>query len=164
MHSLLSSLSGERFGYERVSKKFQCSSHGGLEPSSKPLSALHKGSVAAQVVAEKMQEQQLEQGASIQWQVGDMLCLPFCDASLDVVIEKGALDVFLVDRQSPWDPAPVAAARMRTALLEIHRCSSCQTGSAPMHSHPSKVCGCLLCHAGMMALPGILAATTITGY
>ncbi|KAK9867035.1 hypothetical protein WJX84_006520 [Apatococcus fuscideae] len=65
----------------------------------------------SQVVAEKMQEQQLEQGASIQWQVGDMLCLPFCDASLDVVIEKGALDVFLGGPAEPLDPAPVAAAR-----------------------------------------------------
>lgn len=74
-----------------------------------------------QVVAERMRGQQAAQGLRIEWQVGDMLNLPFRDNCLDVVVEKGALDVFLVDRGSPWDPAPSAAARMRTALLEIHR-------------------------------------------
>ena len=75
-----------------------------------------------QVVAERMQHQQARQGVHIEWQVGDMLSLPFCTDTLDVVLEKGALDVFLVDRGSPWDPAPAAAARMSTALFEIHRC------------------------------------------
>ena len=68
-----------------------------------------------------MQTQQAAKRLRIEWQVGDMLLLPFRDGSQDVVIEKGALDVFLVDRGSPWDPAPAAAARIRTALMEIHR-------------------------------------------
>ncbi|KAK9833863.1 hypothetical protein WJX74_008266 [Apatococcus lobatus] len=75
----------------------------------------------SQVVAERMRDRQAADGTHIDWQVGDMLSLPFCNDCLDVVIEKGALDVFLVDRGSPWDPAPAAAARMHTALSEIHR-------------------------------------------
>ena len=78
-------------------------------------------SLFMQVVAERMRDQQAAEGVRIEWQTGDMLNLPFRNDCLDVVIEKGALDVFLVDRGSPWDPAPAAAARMHTALLEIHR-------------------------------------------
>ena len=77
----------------------------------------------AQVAAESMQARQASKGDHIEWQVADMLCLPHRSGSQDVVIEKGALDVFLVDRGSPWDPTPQAAARMRTALSQIHRCS-----------------------------------------
>ncbi len=68
-----------------------------------------------------MQTAQAVKGLQIEWQIGDMLCLPFRSDSQDIVIEKGALDVFLVDRGSPWDPAPAAAARIHTALFEIHR-------------------------------------------
>ncbi|KAG0572732.1 hypothetical protein KC19_VG120800 [Ceratodon purpureus] len=51
----------------------------------------------------------------------DMLNLPFDNESFDVVIEKGAMDVFFVDSGDPWNPQPEAANRVRAMLAEAHR-------------------------------------------
>ena len=57
-------------------------------------------------------------------QVADMLQLPFANASFDVVLDKGALDVLVVDADSLWDPQPSTKERMFQALDEVHRWGS----------------------------------------
>ncbi|XP_039233967.1 EEF1A lysine methyltransferase 4 isoform X2 [Pipra filicauda] len=43
------------------------------------------------------------------------------DASFDVVLEKGTLDVLVVEETDPWDVSPQAAASMRRVLAEVSR-------------------------------------------
>ena len=57
-------------------------------------------------------------------QVADMLQLPFADASFDVVVDKGTLDVLVVDADSLWDPQPSTKQRMFQAIDEVHRWGS----------------------------------------
>ena len=57
-------------------------------------------------------------------QVADMLQLPFADASFDVVLDKGTLDVLVVDADSLWDPQPSTKQRMFQAIDEVHRWAS----------------------------------------
>ena len=57
-------------------------------------------------------------------QVADMLQLPFADASFDVVLDKGTLDVLVVDADSLWDPQPSTKQRMFQAIDEVHRWGS----------------------------------------
>ncbi|CAI5516342.1 unnamed protein product [Closterium sp. Naga37s-1] len=59
--------------------------------------------------------------AGITWAVADMMALPFPDACFDVVLEKGVLDVLLVDSDSPWHVAPPIVQRVHTALSQAHR-------------------------------------------
>ena len=54
-------------------------------------------------------------------QVADMLQLPFADASFDVVLDKGTLDVLVVDADSLWDPQPSTKQRMFQAIDEVYR-------------------------------------------
>ncbi|XP_024529589.1 EEF1A lysine methyltransferase 4 [Selaginella moellendorffii] len=53
--------------------------------------------------------------------VADIMDMPFKDASFDVVIEKGVMDVLFVDSGSPWDPEPQTRARVDATLKEVHR-------------------------------------------
>ncbi|CAI7886449.1 unnamed protein product [Closterium sp. NIES-54] len=55
------------------------------------------------------------------WAVADMMALPFPDACFDVVLEKGVLDVLLVDSDSPWHVPPSIVHRVHTALSQAHR-------------------------------------------
>ena len=57
-------------------------------------------------------------------QVADMLQLPFADASFDVVLDKGTLDVLVVDAESLWDPQPSTKQRMFQAIDEVYRWGS----------------------------------------
>eukprot|EP00898_Chlorokybus_atmophyticus_P000149 jgi/Chlat1/1134/Chrsp111S08644 len=57
----------------------------------------------------------------LKWHVADMLDLPFGDATFDVVIEKGAMDVLFVDNRSPWDPSAAVLERVDRMLSSIHR-------------------------------------------
>lgn len=76
----------------------------------------------SEVVVSRMRAAALARGVpEITWAVADMLALPFSDASFDIVIEKGTLDVFLVDNVDPWHVTPVIAARVSRVLKEIHR-------------------------------------------
>ncbi|CAI5469646.1 unnamed protein product [Closterium sp. Yama58-4] len=59
--------------------------------------------------------------AGITWAVADMMALPFPDAAFDVVLEKGVLDVLLVDSESPWHVPPPIVHRVHTALSQAHR-------------------------------------------
>ncbi|XP_035167938.1 EEF1A lysine methyltransferase 4 [Oxyura jamaicensis] len=57
----------------------------------------------------------------LRWAVMDMRALAFPDASFDVVLEKGTLDVLLVDEKDPWRVSPRAAAAMHRVLAEVRR-------------------------------------------
>ncbi|KAI4342371.1 hypothetical protein MLD38_027009 [Melastoma candidum] len=51
----------------------------------------------------------------------DMLDLPFPDEQYDVVIEKGTMDVLLVDSGDPWNPHPTTVSKVMQMLREVHR-------------------------------------------
>ncbi|NWQ62975.1 EFMT4 methyltransferase, partial [Neopipo cinnamomea] len=57
----------------------------------------------------------------LRWAVMDIRALAFPDASFDVVLEKGTLDVLMVEETDPWDVSPQAAASMRRVLAEVSR-------------------------------------------
>lgn len=63
----------------------------------------------------------------LRWAVMDMRSLTFPDASFDVVLEKGTLDVLLVEEADPWHVSPRGAAAMRRVLAEVWQ----GWGSAP---------------------------------
>ena len=76
----------------------------------------------SEVVVERMRAAALARGVpEVTWAVADMLALPFPEASFDVIIEKGTLDVFLVDNVDPWSVEPGIAARVACVLQECHR-------------------------------------------
>ena len=51
---------------------------------------------ASPTVVQRMKELSASRGCTaIDWQVADMLALPFADASFDVVVEKGSIDCFM---------------------------------------------------------------------
>lgn len=69
-----------------------------------------------------METQAKAQGMdSLQWEVADMLSLPFADGSFDIVLEKGTMDVLYVDNDSPWTPRPEVVTRVHQMLGETHR-------------------------------------------
>eukprot|EP00270_Netrium_digitus_P007125 TRINITY_DN2069_c0_g1_i4.p1 TRINITY_DN2069_c0_g1~~TRINITY_DN2069_c0_g1_i4.p1 ORF type:complete len:272 (-),score=45.93 TRINITY_DN2069_c0_g1_i4:100-915(-) len=73
------------------------------------------------VVVEKMRGKSISCGhLSHDWVVGDMLRLPFAGSSFDVVVEKGAMDVLLVDCKSQWQPGEAARGRVMAMLSNIH--------------------------------------------
>lgn len=51
-----------------------------------------------------------------------MLDLPYADATFDVVIEKGTMDVLFVDNDNPFDPKVEVRQRVFQMLDETHRC------------------------------------------
>ncbi|KAK9691137.1 hypothetical protein RND81_09G178200 [Saponaria officinalis] len=53
--------------------------------------------------------------------VADMLDLPFGDATFDVVIEKGTMDVLFVDSGDPWNPQAETVRKVMAMLHGIHR-------------------------------------------
>lgn len=55
----------------------------------------------------------------LRWAVMDIRALAFPDASFDVVLEKGTLDVLMVEETDPWHVSPQAAAAMRRVLAEV---------------------------------------------
>lgn len=55
----------------------------------------------------------------LRWAVMDIRALAFPDAAFDVVLEKGTLDVLMVDETDPWDVSPQAAAAMHRVLAEV---------------------------------------------
>lgn len=55
----------------------------------------------------------------LRWAVMDICALAFPDAAFDVVLEKGTLDVLMVDETDPWDVSPQAAAAMHRVLAEV---------------------------------------------
>lgn len=55
----------------------------------------------------------------LRWAVMDIRALAFPDATFDVVLEKGTLDVLMVEESDPWDVSPQAAAAMRRVLMEV---------------------------------------------
>ncbi|XP_015727265.1 EEF1A lysine methyltransferase 4 [Coturnix japonica] len=57
----------------------------------------------------------------LRWAVMDMRSLTFPDASFDVVLEKGTLDVLLVEETDPWHVSPRGAAAMHRVLAEVSR-------------------------------------------
>ncbi|NXS94877.1 EFMT4 methyltransferase, partial [Jacana jacana] len=57
----------------------------------------------------------------LRWAVMDIRALTFPDATFDVVLEKGTLDVFMVEETDPWHVSPRAAAEMHRALAEVSR-------------------------------------------
>ncbi|XP_072200564.1 EEF1A lysine methyltransferase 4 [Excalfactoria chinensis] len=57
----------------------------------------------------------------LRWAVMDMRSLTFPDASFDVVLEKGTLDVLLVEEADPWHVSPRGAAAMHRVLAEVSR-------------------------------------------
>ncbi len=60
--------------------------------------------------------------ARVSWAVCDMLNMPFRSHSIDLIIEKGAMDVFEVDRgKDPWHPNERTTERMHRWLAECHR-------------------------------------------
>lgn len=50
-----------------------------------------------------------------------MLDLPYSDATFDVVIEKGTMDVLFVDNDNPFDPKAEVRQRVFQMLDETHR-------------------------------------------
>lgn len=55
----------------------------------------------------------------LRWAVMDIRALAFPDASFDVVLEKGTLDVLMVEETDPWHVSPQAAALMHRVLAEV---------------------------------------------
>jgi ubiquinone/menaquinone biosynthesis C-methylase UbiE len=56
------------------------------------------------------------------WAVCDMLHLPYKDDSVDLIIEKGAMDVLETDSgKDPWNPNPATLERLHRWLAEAHR-------------------------------------------
>uniref|UniRef100_A0A8C4XIY5 EEF1A lysine methyltransferase 4 n=1 Tax=Falco tinnunculus TaxID=100819 RepID=A0A8C4XIY5_FALTI len=55
----------------------------------------------------------------LRWAVMDIRALAFPDATFDVVLEKGTLDVLMVEETDPWDVSPQAAAAMHRVLAEV---------------------------------------------
>ncbi|KAL6497745.1 hypothetical protein OROHE_026984 [Orobanche hederae] len=51
----------------------------------------------------------------------NMLDLPFEDECFDFVIEKGTMDVLLVDAGDPWNPEPVTVSKVMAMLENVHR-------------------------------------------
>jgi len=51
----------------------------------------------------------------------DMLNLPFGSESFDAVIEKGTMDVLLVDSGDPWNPKPETVSKVNAMLKGVHR-------------------------------------------
>ncbi|NXJ75347.1 EFMT4 methyltransferase, partial [Trogon melanurus] len=58
---------------------------------------------------------------ALRWAVMDIRALAFPDAAFDVVVEKGTLDVFMVEETDPWHVSPRAAAEMHRVLAEVSR-------------------------------------------
>ncbi|PKK19323.1 endothelin-converting enzyme 2 [Columba livia] len=54
----------------------------------------------------------------LRWAVMDIRALAFPDAAFDVVLEKGTLDVLMVEETDPWDVSPQAVASMHRVLAE----------------------------------------------
>lgn len=50
-----------------------------------------------------------------------MLDLPYSDATFDVVIEKGTMDVLFVDNDNPFDPKAEVRQRVFQMLNETNR-------------------------------------------
>ena len=79
-------------------------------------------SICLQIVIAKMQSRAQQAGMhSLEWQVADMLYLPFQECSYDVVIEKGTMDVLFVDNDSPWQPKAEVVTRVHQMLSEVYR-------------------------------------------
>ncbi|NXX85229.1 EFMT4 methyltransferase, partial [Urocolius indicus] len=57
----------------------------------------------------------------LRWARMDMRALAFPDAAFDVVLEKGTLDVLMVEETDPWHVSPRAAAEMRRVLMKVSR-------------------------------------------
>ncbi|NXR07620.1 EFMT4 methyltransferase, partial [Semnornis frantzii] len=58
---------------------------------------------------------------SLHWAVMDIRALTFPDATFDVVLEKGTLDVLMVEETDPWNVSPQAVAAMHRVLAEVSR-------------------------------------------
>lgn len=56
---------------------------------------------------------------SLRWAVMDIRALTFPDATFDVVLEKGTLDVLMVEETDPWNVSPQAVAAMHRVLAEV---------------------------------------------
>ncbi|XP_061204679.1 EEF1A lysine methyltransferase 4 [Neopsephotus bourkii] len=57
----------------------------------------------------------------LHWAVMDIRALAFPDATFDVVLEKGTLDVLMVEETDPWNVSPQATATMHRVLAEVSR-------------------------------------------
>ncbi|NWI70937.1 EFMT4 methyltransferase, partial [Todus mexicanus] len=55
----------------------------------------------------------------LRWAVMDMRALAFPDAAFDVVLEKGTLDVLMVEETDPWNVSAQAVASMQRVLAEV---------------------------------------------
>lgn len=55
----------------------------------------------------------------LHWAVMDIRALAFPDATFDVVLEKGTLDVLMVEETDPWNVSPQATATMHRVLAEV---------------------------------------------
>eukprot|EP01018_Ginkgo_biloba_P032051 Gb_17789 [translate_table: standard] len=74
------------------------------------------------VAVEKMQKRLTVEGFhGVKVVVSDMLNLPFESGSFDVIIEKGTMDVLLVDSGDPWNPNPETVSKVNAMLTGVHR-------------------------------------------
>ncbi|NXS52420.1 EFMT4 methyltransferase, partial [Brachypteracias leptosomus] len=58
---------------------------------------------------------------SLRWAVMDIRSLAFPNGTFDVVLEKGTLDVLMVEETDPWNVSPQAVASMQRVLEEVSR-------------------------------------------
>lgn len=68
----------------------------------------------------------------LRWAVMDIRTLAFPDAAFDVVLEKGTLDVLMVEETDPWDVSPQAVAAMHRVLAEVWGRGSWVEGGPPL--------------------------------
>lgn len=68
----------------------------------------------------------------LRWAVMDIRALAFPDAAFDVVLEKGTLDVLMVEETDPWDVSPQAVASMHRVLAEVRGGGSWVEGGSPL--------------------------------
>ncbi len=70
------------------------------------------------VVTQKMSER-MRRMSGMRWHTMDMLELGFEDGSFDAVVDKGSIDVLMVDQGSVWSPKEEVVKTTEKALMEV---------------------------------------------
>eukprot|EP00210_Caulerpa_lentillifera_P005556 g5315.t1 len=97
----------------------------GCGTSSLPTDLLHAGfnnvlaTDASHTLIKKLQKKASASG--VEYEVADMFELPYKNASFDVVIEKGTLDVIFTESKSMWTVPEEVSQKMKLACQQIYR-------------------------------------------
>lgn len=84
----------------------------------KELTCIDLSAVAVKMTKERLQSKGYKEIKVLE---ADMLDLPFDDELFDVVVEKGTMDVLLVDSGDPWNPRAETLKNVMAMLRQVHR-------------------------------------------